>query len=223
MRSALGDLEADLLALELGPVEVLDGALSDVGIDLDKREAVQDADVVDRLVGEDGALLQRPAQRLLVDAAALAAVDEELGGVGLLAVAVAVAVGLGRRLAFALRLLLPLAFAPRGALAAARRRRMLQPLLRGLPLADLGFDVALDAGDLVLLVGRNAGDRAAGPPHAAGAADAVDVGLRGVRHGVVDDVGDVVDVTRVINYDVPNSSETYVHRIGRTGRVGRTG
>ncbi|HEU5064254.1 MAG TPA: DbpA RNA binding domain-containing protein, partial [Solirubrobacterales bacterium] len=33
----------------------------------------------------------------------------------------------------------------------------------------------------------------------------------------------VEHVTHVINYDVPNSSETYVHRIGRTGRVGRTG
>ena len=40
---------------------------------------MQDADVVDRLLGQDGALAQRPAQVLLADPAALAAVDEELG------------------------------------------------------------------------------------------------------------------------------------------------
>jgi ATP-dependent RNA helicase RhlE len=27
----------------------------------------------------------------------------------------------------------------------------------------------------------------------------------------------------VINYDIPNVPETYVHRIGRTGRAGETG
>ena len=43
---------------------------------------------------------------------------------------------------------------------------------------------------------------------------ATDIAARGL---------DVEHVTHVINYDVPNSSETYVHRIGRTGRVGRTG
>lgn len=31
------------------------------------------------------------------------------------------------------------------------------------------------------------------------------------------------DVKYVINYDYPNSSEDYVHRIGRTGRSSRTG
>jgi ATP-dependent RNA helicase DeaD len=43
---------------------------------------------------------------------------------------------------------------------------------------------------------------------------ATDIAARGL---------DVEHVTHVINFDVPNSSETYVHRIGRTGRVGRTG
>jgi ATP-dependent RNA helicase DeaD len=43
---------------------------------------------------------------------------------------------------------------------------------------------------------------------------ATDIAARGL---------DVDHVTHVINFDVPNSSETYVHRIGRTGRVGRTG
>jgi ATP-dependent RNA helicase DeaD len=43
---------------------------------------------------------------------------------------------------------------------------------------------------------------------------ATDVAARGL---------DIEHVTHVINYDVPGSSDTYVHRIGRTGRVGRTG
>ncbi|MCQ8849887.1 ATP-dependent RNA helicase CsdA [Alteromonas sp. 76-1] len=34
---------------------------------------------------------------------------------------------------------------------------------------------------------------------------------------------DVERVSHVINYDVPYDSESYVHRIGRTGRAGRTG
>ena len=34
---------------------------------------------------------------------------------------------------------------------------------------------------------------------------------------------DIDDVTHVINFDLPNEPETYVHRIGRTGRAGATG
>lgn len=34
---------------------------------------------------------------------------------------------------------------------------------------------------------------------------------------------DVKDITHVFNYDYPNNSEDYVHRIGRTGRAGRQG
>ncbi|MFN6952820.1 MAG: helicase-related protein, partial [Albidovulum sp.] len=34
---------------------------------------------------------------------------------------------------------------------------------------------------------------------------------------------DVAEVTHVINFDLPNEPESYVHRIGRTGRAGRTG
>lgn len=30
-------------------------------------------------------------------------------------------------------------------------------------------------------------------------------------------------ITHVINYDLPKQAEDYVHRIGRTGRAGRTG
>lgn len=36
-------------------------------------------------------------------------------------------------------------------------------------------------------------------------------------------VKDVKNITHVFNYDYPNNSEDYVHRIGRTGRAGTTG
>jgi len=36
-------------------------------------------------------------------------------------------------------------------------------------------------------------------------------------------VEDVRDISHVLNYDYPNNSEDYVHRIGRTGRAGATG
>ncbi|NOS89099.1 MAG: ATP-dependent helicase, partial [Methylococcaceae bacterium] len=34
---------------------------------------------------------------------------------------------------------------------------------------------------------------------------------------------DVDRITHVVNYDIPYDTESYVHRIGRTGRAGRTG
>jgi superfamily II DNA/RNA helicase len=34
---------------------------------------------------------------------------------------------------------------------------------------------------------------------------------------------DVTNISHVINYDIPKFSEDYVHRIGRTGRAGKTG
>ncbi len=43
---------------------------------------------------------------------------------------------------------------------------------------------------------------------------ATDVAARGI---------DIDDITHVINYDVPGSYNDYVHRIGRTGRVGKKG
>jgi len=43
---------------------------------------------------------------------------------------------------------------------------------------------------------------------------ATDVASRGI---------DVRDITHVLNYDYPNNSEDYVHRIGRTGRAGAYG
>ena len=43
---------------------------------------------------------------------------------------------------------------------------------------------------------------------------ATDVAARGL---------DIEDLAMVINYDLPNESENYVHRIGRTARAGKTG
>ncbi|MEO7263545.1 MAG: DEAD/DEAH box helicase [Ferruginibacter sp.] len=43
---------------------------------------------------------------------------------------------------------------------------------------------------------------------------ATDIAARGI---------DVDDLTHVINYELPEIAETYVHRIGRTGRAGATG
>lgn len=43
---------------------------------------------------------------------------------------------------------------------------------------------------------------------------ATDIAARGI---------DVDDLTHVINYEIPNVPETYVHRIGRTGRAGNSG
>ena len=34
---------------------------------------------------------------------------------------------------------------------------------------------------------------------------------------------DVQQVSLVINYDIPKETETYIHRIGRSGRYGRKG
>lgn len=34
---------------------------------------------------------------------------------------------------------------------------------------------------------------------------------------------DIPDVRHVVNFDIPKSIDDYVHRIGRTGRVGNVG
>ena len=43
---------------------------------------------------------------------------------------------------------------------------------------------------------------------------ATDVAARGI---------DVADITHVIQFDAPADRDTYVHRVGRTGRAGQTG
>ena len=43
---------------------------------------------------------------------------------------------------------------------------------------------------------------------------ATDIAARGI---------DVDDISHVINYDLPNEPESYVHRIGRTARAGKSG
>jgi ATP-dependent RNA helicase RhlE len=43
---------------------------------------------------------------------------------------------------------------------------------------------------------------------------ATDIAARGI---------DVVGIEMVINYDIPDDAENYVHRIGRTGRAGHEG
>src|SRR5690606_18994481 len=48
----------------------------------------------------------------------------------------------------------------------------------------------------------------------AGVLVATDVAARGI---------DIVELPYVVNFDLPNSPEDYVHRIGRTGRAGSSG
>lgn len=43
---------------------------------------------------------------------------------------------------------------------------------------------------------------------------ATDIAARGL---------DVQDISHVVNYDMPDSTDAYIHRIGRTGRIGKTG
>lgn len=43
---------------------------------------------------------------------------------------------------------------------------------------------------------------------------ATDIAARGI---------DVLDISHVVNYDMPDSTDAYTNRIGRTGRIGKTG
>jgi superfamily II DNA/RNA helicase len=79
-------------------------------------------------------------------------------------------------------------------------------------LAERGFAVGAVHGDL----GQVAREKAL-KSFRTGGIDvlvATDVAARGI---------DIDDVTHVINYQCPDDEKTYVHRIGRTGRAGRTG
>ncbi|MGI5226106.1 DEAD/DEAH box helicase [Actinoallomurus sp. CA-142502] len=79
-------------------------------------------------------------------------------------------------------------------------------------LAKRGFAAAAVHGDL----GQGQRERAL-RAFRAGKIDvlvATDVAARGI---------DVDDVTHVVNYECPDAADTYVHRIGRTGRAGKEG
>ncbi|MBS1694321.1 MAG: DEAD/DEAH box helicase [Actinobacteria bacterium] len=79
-------------------------------------------------------------------------------------------------------------------------------------LAERGFKVGAVHGDL----GQIAREKAL-KSFRTGGIDvlvATDVAARGI---------DIDDVTHVINYQIPEDEQAYVHRIGRTGRAGRTG
>jgi superfamily II DNA/RNA helicase len=79
-------------------------------------------------------------------------------------------------------------------------------------LAERGFKVGAVHGDL----GQIAREKAL-KSFRTGAIDvlvATDVAARGI---------DIDDITHVINYQIPDDEQAYVHRIGRTGRAGKTG
>lgn len=79
-------------------------------------------------------------------------------------------------------------------------------------LAERGFSVGAVHGDL----GQGAREKAL-KAFRTGEVDvlvATDVAARGI---------DIDDVTHVINYQIPEDEQAYVHRIGRTGRAGKTG
>jgi superfamily II DNA/RNA helicase len=92
----------------------------------------------------------------------------------------------------------------------ARTKRTVQRVADDL--ADRGFAAAAVHGDL----GQGAREQAL-RAFRSGKVDvlvATDVAARGI---------DVTDVTHVVNYQCPEDSKTYVHRIGRTGRAGKEG
>lgn len=75
-----------------------------------------------------------------------------------------------------------------------------------------GYEAAALNGDMTQILREKVIDRLK-----RGALDiviATDVAARGL---------DVERITHVVNYDIPYDTETYVHRIGRTGRAGRKG
>jgi superfamily II DNA/RNA helicase len=79
-------------------------------------------------------------------------------------------------------------------------------------LAERGFKVGAVHGDL----GQGAREKAL-KSFRTGEVDvlvATDVAARGI---------DIDDITHVINFQIPEDEQAYVHRIGRTGRAGKTG
>jgi ATP-dependent RNA helicase DeaD len=76
---------------------------------------------------------------------------------------------------------------------------------RGFPAETLNGDLAQDARERVMARFRN---------NQIKVLVATDVAARGL---------DVDQISHVVNYDLPDEIELYVHRIGRTGRAGNTG
>ncbi|OGN75916.1 MAG: RNA helicase [Chloroflexi bacterium GWB2_49_20] len=76
---------------------------------------------------------------------------------------------------------------------------------RGFPAETLNGDLAQDARERVVARFRN---------NQIKVLVATDVAARGL---------DIDDISHVINFDLPDEIELYVHRIGRTGRAGKTG
>jgi len=77
--------------------------------------------------------------------------------------------------------------------------------LRGFPAEVLNGDLSQDARERTMQRFRN---------NQIKVLVATDVAARGL---------DVDDISHVFNYDLPGEAEVYVHRIGRTGRAGKTG
>ena len=77
--------------------------------------------------------------------------------------------------------------------------------LRGFPAEALNGDLNQDARERVLNRFRN---------NQIKVLVATDVAARGL---------DIDDISHVFNYDLPNDPDSYVHRIGRTGRAGKDG
>ena len=76
---------------------------------------------------------------------------------------------------------------------------------RGFPAEILNGDLSQDARERVLQRFRN---------NQIKVLVATDVAARGL---------DIDDISHVVNYDLPQDPELYVHRVGRTGRAGKTG
>jgi ATP-dependent RNA helicase DeaD len=77
--------------------------------------------------------------------------------------------------------------------------------VRGFPAETLNGDLSQEARERVLSRFRN---------NQVKVLVATDVAARGL---------DIDDISHVFNYDLPDDPELYVHRVGRTGRAGKTG
>ena len=77
--------------------------------------------------------------------------------------------------------------------------------VRGFPAEALNGDLSQDARERIMARFRN---------NQIKVLVATDVAARGL---------DVDDISHVFNYDLPDEAEVYVHRVGRTGRAGKTG